>query len=348
MPANNEVLNTLSPGPGGGDGGAGSGAGSGAATESSAPGKIILFGEHAVVYGRPAIASPVMQVRAYAWVEDSSSPGVWLNAPDIDRSFQLENAGDHDPFARAVNVFVERSGLSVLPDLSITVSSTIPMASGMGSGAALAAAVIRALALHLGKQDLARAQQVSAMTYEVEKLLHGTPSGIDNTVVSYEKPVYFVRQQPENLIETLSVEGTFRFVIADSGVTGFTREIVGDVRRQWRLDENRFESLFDTCGHIAKAARKALEDGDSRQLGLLMRENQITLNKMTVSSDVLERLIQAAEGAGALGAKLSGAGRGGNIIALVNPDKEEIVREALLAAGAVGVITSSLGYKEDG
>ena len=336
MPDKIDVLNAS----GGGDGGA--------ATESSAPAKIILFGEHAVVYGRPAIAAPVMQVRAHARVEDGSSPGVWLNAPDIDQRFHLEDASDDDPFARAVNVFAERSGLSVLPDLLITIRSTIPMASGLGSGAALAAAVIRALALHIGKQDLARDEQVSAMTYEVEKLLHGTPSGIDNTVVSFERPVYFVRQQPANIIETLRVKRAVQFVIADSGVTGFTKEIVGDVRRQWRLDKDRFESLFDGCGHIAEAARKALEEGDSHQLGQLMRENQLLLNKMTVSSEVLERLIEAAEGAGALGAKLSGSGRGGNIIALVMPDREEIVRKALKAAGAVNVITSSIEGKDEG
>ena len=157
-----------------------------------------------------------------------------------------------------------------------------------------------------------------------------------------------MRQQPANVIETLNVKGTVRFVVADSGITGFTREIVGDVRRQWQLEKSRFEKLFDGCGHIATAARKALEDGDSHQLGQLMRENQLLLNKMTVSSEALERLIEAAEGAGALGAKLSGAGRGGNIIALVTPVTEENVVRALKAAGAVNVITSSIEGKDEG
>ncbi|MCI0394364.1 MAG: mevalonate kinase [Chloroflexi bacterium] len=294
-----------------------------------------------MVYGRPAIAAPVTQVRATAVVEDSATPGVRLRAPDLGRDYWLEAAAEDDPFARAGRAVAEAAGRR-LPDLVITVQSTIPIASGLGSGAAMAAAVIRALARHLGASHLAEDEQVSALTYEVEKLLHGTPSGIDNTVVAFERPVYFVRRQPQNLIETFQVATPLHLLVADTGQASATGLVVGDVRRQWQAEPARFEALFDGCGRVAEAARPAIEQGEVERLGRLMAENQAYLQEMTVSSPELERLIAAALAAGALGAKLSGAGRGGNMITLIRPEQEAAVREALLAAGARSVLATVL------
>ena len=312
-------------------------------TTATAPGKIILFGEHAVVYGRPAIAAPVTQVRARAVVEDSSSAGIRLVAPDIGRDYQLSAASGNDPFARSVWLIMEEGGLSKLPDLRITVRSTIPIASGLGSGAAMAAAVIRALARHLDLAQLATDERVSELTYQVEKLLHGTPSGIDNTVVAYERPVYFVRQEPRNRIETLTVTQPIRLLVADTGVASATKAVVGDVRRQWQAEPERFERIFDGCGRIAALARQAIEQGAGSELGKLMLDNQAYLSEMTVSSAELDKLVLAAVTAGAQGAKLSGAGRGGNMIALVSQESEQAVGQALIAAGASSIQHSILG-----
>jgi mevalonate kinase len=313
-----------------------------AVTEATAPGKIILFGEHAVVYGRPAVAAPVTQVRAQAIVEDAAQAGVRLVAPDIGRDYWLSDAGRRDPFARSIWVVQEAATISELPDLRITIRSTIPIASGLGSGAAMAAAVIRALAQHLGLTDLVNDERVSELTYQVEKLLHGTPSGIDNTVVAHEKPVYFVRQEPANRIETLVAARPLQLLVADTGVASATKSVVGDVRRQWLADPERFERIFDGCGRIADLARRAVEQGAIRELGRLMAENHALLREMTVSSVELDNLVSAAMPAGALGAKLSGAGRGGNMIALVTAETEEDVRQALLSAGATNVMRSVL------
>ncbi|MEW5989454.1 MAG: mevalonate kinase, partial [Chloroflexota bacterium] len=273
-------------------------------TRSTAPGKVILFGEHAVVYGRPAIAVPVTQVQATATVEDSQRPGVHLFAPDLGLAYDLAGAAADDPLAAAVRLVQQATGLASLPALTITLRSTIPIAGGMGSGAATAAAVIRALALHLGRPDLAHDEQVSALTYQVEQLHHGTPSGIDNTVVSYGRPVYFVRQQPTNRIETFAVATPLRLLVGDTGVRSSTKVVVGDVRRQWQADPEHFEALFDGCGRIAVAARSAIEQGDLAELGQLMNENHRLLVAMTVSSPELDRLVEAAVAAGAVGAKL--------------------------------------------
>jgi mevalonate kinase len=203
--------------------------------KASAPGKVILFGEHAVVYGRPAIAVPVSQVRAEAVVQSSREEGIRLIAPDINIDTTLADAAEDDPLAAAFRQVKKATGLARLPNMTVTVGSQIPVASGLGSGAAISAAIIRAVANFLGLSHLATNEWVSALTYEVERIHHGTPSGIDNTVVTYEKPVYFVRQQPMNRIETFLVASPLRLLIADTGVRSGTKGVVADVRRSRSL-----------------------------------------------------------------------------------------------------------------
>jgi mevalonate kinase len=130
-------------------------------------------------------------------------------------------------------------------------------------------------------------------------------------------------------------------LIADTGVPSPTKIAVGDVNRAWKQDKSRYEALFDAVGDVAQRARNAIEGGDVIALGSLMNENQRILIEMGVSSPELERLIWAARAAGALGAKLSGGGRGGNMIALVRGQDEARVGRALLEAGAVRVIKTA-------
>ncbi len=314
-----------------------------AVSEAMAPGKIILFGEHAVVYGRPAIAAPISQLRARATVSPSSSNNCYLIAPDLNRHDRLQDLPDDDALAMAARLVLKAAQIESTPDVTIHVKSQIPIASGMGSGAAIAAAIIRALAQHLNRPDLQSNEMVSALTYEVEKIHHGTPSGIDNTVVAYEQPIYFVRQSPQNQIEPFTVSVPLRFVIADTGVRSSTKVAVGDVRRQYNEQPVQFAHIFDECGRIAQAARQAIETGNTQQVGQLMTENHAWLQKMTVSSPELDNLVEAALQAGALGAKLSGAGRGGNMLALVEDEGMETkVTTALQNAGATNILTTIL------
>ncbi len=308
--------------------------------KATAPGKVILFGEHAVVYGRPAIAAPLSQIRATATIEPGRQEGVFLLAPDLNLKTKLTDADEDDAIAIAVWQVQDAIGVDHLPDMTITVTSDIPIASGLGSGASITAAIVRALASYLGKSHLATDEWVSRLTYEVEKVYHGTPSGIDNTVVTYERPVYFVRRQPQNLIETFEIARPLPLLIADTGVSSRTKAVVSDVRRAWQADKVQFEHIFDSCGAIARAARDAIADGDLPRIGQLMNENQVLLVDMTVSSPELNHLVDAAVRAGAYGAKLSGGGRGGNMIALVDDGTETKVRDTLLKTGARSVISS--------
>jgi len=308
--------------------------------EATAPGKIILFGEHAVVYGQPAIAVPLSQVRAKAIVQAGHRQAVQLLAPDLGIDTTLEEAGPEDAIAIAVWQVQDAAGLDQLPPIVITVTSDIPIASGLGSGASITAAVIRSLADYLDLAHLASEEWVSRLTYEVEKIHHGTPSGIDNTVVAYERPVYFVRRQPHNLIETFAIASPLRLLVADTGVSSSTKTVVTDVRHSWQAEPERFERLFAGCGQIAAAARTAIESGDQREIGRLMTRNHALLVEMTVSSPELNHLVEQSMAAGALGAKLSGGGRGGNMIALVTHETQDAVQNALYQAGARSVLSN--------
>jgi mevalonate kinase len=306
-------------------------------TKASAPGKIILFGEHAVVYGRPALAVPVMQVYADAHVSDSSERGIWIESPAVKLRAELNTLPSTHPIAAAINNLFFLLRISPFPNLNIKISSTIPVASGLGSGAAVTIALTRALSAHLRRAM--KDEDVNAFTYDIERLHHGTPSGIDNTVITYAKPVYFVKGQP---IETFKVGQPFTFVIADTGIPAPTNESVGDVRRLWLSDTPRWEAVFDKIGEIAFAARCAIEVGLYEWLGELMNQNHALLQELSVSSPELDTFVEAARQAGAFGAKLSGGGRGGNMIALVKSDVADTVALALRQVGAKNIIVTPI------
>jgi mevalonate kinase len=306
-------------------------------TKSSAPGKIILFGEHAVVYGRPALAVPVTQVHADVGISDSSHSGIWINAPDVNLHAELNTLPSDHPVASVIHNFLFLARLAKFPNLEIKINSTIPVASGLGSGAAVTVALTRALSAHLNYSMTD--EEVNAFTYEIEKLHHGTPSGIDNTVVTYAKPVYFVKGEP---VEVFKVGRAFTIVIADTGISAPTKESVSDVRRLWMNDKPRWETAFDKIGEISFTARRAIQAGKPELLGELMNENHVLLQKLSVSSPELDQLVEAAREAGALGAKLSGGGRGGNMIALVEPASAEAVSLSLREAGAKDTIITQV------
>ena len=306
-------------------------------TKASAPGKIILFGEHAVVYGRPALAVPVTQVHADVEVSDSSRAGIWIDAPGVDLHAELNTLPSEHPIASVIHNFLFLSHVSPFPNLEIRITSTIPVASGLGSGAAVTVALTRALSSHFN--DPMSDEEINVFAYEIEKLHHGTPSGIDNTVVTYAKPVYFVKGQS---IEIFKVGNPFTIIIGDTGIRAPTKESVGDVRKLWEADKAKWESIFDDVGAIAKDARQAIESGEWNQMGKLMNQNHVLLQEMTVSSAELDRLVSAACDAGALGAKLSGGGRGGNMIALVTPELAETVSKSLLEAEAQNTIMTQV------
>lgn len=307
---------------------------------ASAPAKIILLGEHAVVYGQPAIAVPVSSLRATATALHNEH-GLQIVAPDLNQILDLGQSEVDHALALLTRLVLNKINHAP-PRLTITVASQIPLASGLGSGAAVSTALARVL-LAATAQPI-ELETLNSLVYEVEKVHHGTPSGIDNTVIVYEQPVYFVREQP---IERLRIAGDFTLLIGDTGKTALTKIAVGDVRALYNEDPAKIQPILNSIGTLVKAGRNALETGDAALLGGLMVENHRLLQQLTVSSPELDTLVSAALAAGALGAKLSGGGRGGNMIALITPDQADTVERALRAAGAIRVFRADLQRSPD-
>jgi len=306
---------------------------------SSAPAKVILVGEHAVVYGKPAIALPLPDLRANANYHPGTEPLV-VHAQDLPRaplhwSARLQDPSD--PLSLTLTLVCRELGTSELYG-TIDLRSTIPPSSGMGSGAAVSAALSRAVAASL-QRELPLAP-LNRIVYEVEKLHHGNPSGIDNTVVVYERALYFAKNQSWEFLPELP---RMALLVAHSGRNASTRAAVAAVSAQLQQNPQRVQSIFGEIAAIVAATRACLARDAQRQLGALLTENHRLLQALRLSTADLDALVQVALDAGALGAKLTGGGLGGAIIALVQPETRAAVCAALQRAGASQVFSSTIG-----
>lgn len=305
---------------------------------ASASAKIILLGEHAVVYNQPAIAFPLPEVRARAAIlaNPHGKPGqVDITSRQVQLQARLDQLPPEHALQHLFTAFLRETGLKQLPAMQVTISSEIPVAAGMGSGAAVSVALLKALGLFMGITF--SCAQLASMAFEAEKAYHGTPSGIDNSVIAFEKPVYYVKGEPITFL-TLPVD--YLLLVASSGIPAQTIATVSAVREKMeRLPEATGE-VIGQIGMLVKQARAFVESGDTASLGRACTQNHTLLQHLGVSTPELDRLVSAAIAAGALGAKLTGGGGGGNILALVDPENQAAVLKALQNAGAVNVISA--------
>ena len=293
-------------------------------TAATADGKVILLGEHAVVYGKPAVALPIKNA-VMAEVSDADHPPeIKVPAWDLDGKLEESNS----IWWQAIKGVFKELGIDKR-QFAIHVRPNIPAAMGLGGSAAIAVAIVRAVGRHfrldLGLEDINR------FAFQCEKAAHGTPSGIDNTIATYGEPiVYQTGEHPR--MERLSVPKPLSLVIGVSDRPSLTVDMVAGVRERWRQNGDLYDQLFDNFGKVAEQGIKALEAGDYRTLGQMMTVNHGLLCAIQVSSPELDRMVQIARDKGALGAKLTGAGGGGSIIALADGSPEPLV-QALAAAG---------------
>ncbi|MBI9048269.1 MAG: mevalonate kinase [Anaerolineaceae bacterium] len=308
-------------------------------TIQKAPGKIILFGEHAVVYGQPAIAVPIPQRFATVTIEPiiRGDHPTHIIAPDIDLDQHLSDLPDNHPFVLICKLVKDHGNLHHLPAMNIQISSTLPVASGLGSGAAVSVALARALCTFLGVSH--SNADISGMAYEVEKIHHGNPSGIDNTVIAFQKGILFQKQHP---IQWLSLEHELDFLIVNSGEKKSTKIMVDMVAEQLQNSPERYQSIIEQIGSLTLQAKSDLESADIPELGKAMHQNHLLLQQLGVSTPTLDKLVEIAMKNGAAGAKLSGAGGGGNMLILPNTEKIYSVQNALLHAGFTNIIQVSI------
>ncbi len=302
-------------------------------TMAAGYGKVILLGEHAVVYGAHALAAPI-PLAIQARVEDSGN-GVHLVIPRWGVEEKLRRGEDHQySIYQSLDLILDRLGLRD-KGMRIEIFPNIPRAAGLGGSAALAVSIIRALAQHfnISISD----EEINALAYESEKIVHGTPSGIDNTMATYGKFILFRKGNPPEMQE-IKVPKPIPIVIGLSGVESLTAKMVARVREAWEKNKPLYDSIFKQIDELVLEAAKAVEAYDLEKLGELMNVNQGLLNALRVSSWELEELIEIARNNGALGAKLTGGGGGGAMIALC-PENAEEVAEAMRRAGYKAMVT---------
>ncbi|NOX36372.1 MAG: hydroxymethylglutaryl-CoA reductase, degradative [Calditrichaeota bacterium] len=306
---------------------------------SSGFGKVILLGEHAVVYGSHALAAPI-PLAIQAKVEDSDD-GIHLIIPRWGVEEKLHMNVEHKySIYQSLDLILNELGLRD-KNVRIEVFPHIPRAMGLGGSAALAVAIIRALDQHFGL-NLSN-EEINRLAYESEKLVHGTPSGIDNTMATYGKFILFQKGDPPKM-EEIRVPKPIPIVIGLSGVESLTAKMVAKVREAWEKNQSLYNRIFQEINELVLQAVEAVQQYDLERLGELMNINQGLLNALQVSSWELEELIEIARNNGALGAKLTGGGGGGAMIALC-PDNADDVAAAMQRAGYKAMVTQ-IGTKE--
>lgn len=302
----------------------------------TAHGKIILMGEHSVVYGEPAIAVPFPSVSVMATLTEKSG-SITIESDYF--TGELDQAPHSlDNLKAAVQVTCEALGQSA-SGFHMHIQSTIPPERGMGSSAAVAAAVIRSLYVHFHR-DLDR-EQLLRLVNVSETIAHGNPSGLDAWMTSGEIPVYFQKEKP---FEPLPLQMNAYLVVADTGQKGQTKDTVRDVSRLEQLYSEEARRIIRRLGALAEQAKVAIQEKNPVQLGECMKKAHSQLMTLTVSNAHLDRLVAAALYAGALGAKLTGGGRGGCMIALAaDRMAAEKIAAALEHASAEQTWIHSLG-----
>ena len=273
------------------------------------PGKVILLGEHGVVYGFPALAGALDQgVRAFG----EPAPSTTLEVP-----FGLtpgQRAALEQAFARAAALCGE-------PPVSVSLESDLPPSMGLGSSGALSVAVARLL-LGAGGRTPPRAR-VEQVALEMEKAFHGTPSGVDHTTSARGGLVLFRTGQ----VRAVTPKRPLGLVVVLSGARASTRVTVGALRERQARWPRRYRRLFETIGEVVKDGARAAETGDLEELGDAMNVNQGLLDALGLSSPSIERVVHELRGAGALGAKLTGAGGDGGAVIGLFPDPRAAARK---------------------
>ncbi|MGQ9530524.1 MAG: mevalonate kinase [Candidatus Bathycorpusculaceae bacterium] len=309
---------------------------------ASAPAKVILFGEHFVVYGEPAMVIAIDK-RAYAKAENRSDKRLYIRSLNLNLAAYFEGGnfkiekGDpkevrlkFEPVRLAVEKVLEKQGNV---GLNIEINSTVPVAAGLGSSAAVVAAVTMAVSTLLN-MNISK-EEVFRITYEAEKVVHGTPSGIDPAIATFGGALLF---QMDTGFKPLEVKMGIPLVIGNTGIARSTRVQVDKVRELREKYPQIMEQLTWAARQIVMRALEALKEKDLETLGELMNINHALLYGIGVSDESLEWLINAARKAGALGAKLTGAGGGGCMIALAKNEKLEEVSDAIQRAGGIPFI----------
>ncbi|MFW9770800.1 MAG: mevalonate kinase [Candidatus Thorarchaeota archaeon] len=274
-----------------------------------------------MVYGLPAIASAlgsmtianVNVLDGQGWVVDDQR----ITTPGYKET-------KYNEAQKAIKNVIEFLNINTNDQkLEIIFTGDLIAASGVGASAAQCTSLARALneEFNLNLDD----GKINEAAYAGEMAYHGTPSGIDNTASTYGGLIWFIKNLSggKNTIDRLKARAKMFLVIADTGITASTAEVVADVRNLKEQNPDKYKAIFAEYKDLAKNAKKALIRGKTSLVGKLMIQNQKLLQLMTVSGEFNDNIVEIALNNGALGAKVTGTGRGGLVIALVSDENSQ-------------------------
>jgi mevalonate kinase len=310
--------------------------------KGSGYGKVILFGEHFVVHGVPGIVSAIDST-TNAEVEKTGNRIVVKDERKTAKGYSEEKRLQQ---LESIERMLEAMGVDPETPLSIWIGGTLPGFSGLGASAASSVAIARAISEELGMNI--SDEKINEVAYEAEKAYAGNPSGIDNTAATFGGLMWFQKNMTGkgNTIERISIKEPVEIVIGSTGKVANTKAMVEGVAERKRANPQKYEPLFKRAEALAYVGRKALEANNVKKMGELMNENHRLLQEIEVSSQELDLLVDMARKQGAFGAKLTGGGGGGCMIALT-PTKElqERVASAIEKAG-FEVLRTKIGVKK--
>ena len=312
---------------------------------SRAPGKYIIIGEHAVVHGEPALAAPLDLLSSTSTInpiKTNGNKGLSITAPDINLSEYLYSLHQSHPIADIIRRTLLALNCHESISANLTITSTIPIASGLGSSASVSTAISRSIVKYFDRT--LTDSEISDIVYKTEALQHGNPSGIDNTVIAHEVPRLYSKVSPPKHLHPAQ---SLYYVLADSKTPSNTKMTVNSFNKQRLVKSALFDTNIRNIGKLARSASVAFQDGDHTKLGALMTKNHTLLQQLGVSTKQLDKLVNIAIEAGATGAKLSGAGYGGHIIAQVSKQTMPTVVTALKATGANPVTSIIKSHSHD-
>ncbi|MET9445073.1 mevalonate kinase [Streptomyces sp. NPDC006610] len=294
--------------------------------------KAILLGEHAVVYGAAALALPVPQLTVTASAGFSAGPGDGQDGLSYTMTGSPSTAmvtQASDGLRRLVAEFRARTGVAGGPHLDVILDGAVPPGRGLGSSAATSRAIVLALADLFGRE--LGEDAVFELVQTAENMAHGRASGVDARAVGARGPLLFRAGRCEELRVGCA---DVLFLVADSGTAGSTKEAVERLRGRFAARAGAREEFVARASQLTEAARSALAEGRAEDLGVQLTEYHGLLRDGDLSTGRIEALVAAALGAGALGAKITGGGLGGCVIALTRPEQARQVTRRLHEAGA--------------
>lgn len=300
-----------------------------------ATGKIILIGEHSVVYGKKAIAFPFAGVGIHTTVQ--KKPTIHIQSKyfsgTLDEMKQIANMHN-----LVLLIEVLQKDLA-LPNFNLSIQSSIPSERGMGSSAAVAVSIVRAIFdwqnLALDNKTLLKYADYS------EQIAHDNPSGIDAAATSGTQPILFEKGQP---FEAFPLNVDAYLLVADTGIKGQTRQAVKDVATLVNQKGQSVQAIIDQLGDLTLEAKTAIIQNQAKRLGQIMTASHHLLQKLTVSNQTLDEAVEIALDNHALGAKLTGGGRGGCLIVLAKDlQNAKQIQEKLISYGMKRTWLQGLG-----